>query len=62
MNYPKAERLAHTRHIAFVPDVIQRKYITGQDIKELLRIIFNLVSKTQPSAWNDSDPKPRERW
>jgi predicted metal-dependent enzyme (double-stranded beta helix superfamily) len=57
MNYPKAELLAHTRHnTASGPDGTQSKHITGQDIKEFLRIIFNLVSKTQPRSWNDSDP------
>jgi len=49
------ERLTHTRHnTASGPDGIQRKHITGQDIKELLRILYNLilVSKIQPTAWN----------
>jgi len=49
------ERLAHTRHnVASGPDGIQRKYIIGQDIKKLLRILYNLilVSKIQPTAWN----------
>ena len=49
------ERLAHTRqNTASGPDGIQRKHLTGQDIKELLRILYNLilVSKIQPTAWN----------
>ena len=49
------ERLAHTRYnVASGPDGLQRKHIIGQDIKELLRILYNLilVSKIQPTAWN----------
>ena len=49
------ERLDHTRHnTASGPDGIQRKHINGLDMKELLRILFNiiLVSKIQPAAWN----------
>jgi hypothetical protein len=35
-------------------DGIQRKHITGHDIEEILRILFNiiLVSKIQPKDWN----------
>jgi hypothetical protein len=49
------ERLNHTRHnSASEPDGLQRKHLTGQDIRELIRISFNLilVSKIQPKASN----------
>ena len=49
------ERLKHTRHnTASGPDGIQRKHITGLDMREILRILFNIimVSKIQPKAWN----------
>jgi hypothetical protein len=49
------ERLNSTRHnTASGPDGIQRKHLTGQDMKEVLRILYNLilVSKIQPTAWN----------
>jgi hypothetical protein len=49
------ERLAHTRHnTASGPDGIQRKHMIEKDMKELMRILFNLilVSKIQPTAWN----------
>jgi hypothetical protein len=49
------ERLTRTRHnSASGPDGIQRKHLAGHDIRELLRILFNLilVSKIQPKAWN----------
>jgi hypothetical protein len=49
------ECLAHTRrNTASGPDGIQRKHLTGQDMNEILRILYNiiLVSKIQPTAWN----------
>jgi hypothetical protein len=49
------ERLNHTRHnTASGPDGIERKHLTGPDIREILRILYNmiLVSKIQPKAWN----------
>jgi hypothetical protein len=49
------ERLNHTRqNTASGPDGIQRKHIIGHDIKEILRILFNiiLVSKIQPKSWS----------
>jgi hypothetical protein len=48
-------RLMHTRHnTASGPDGIQRKHIAGHDVKELLRILYNLilVSRIQPKSWN----------
>jgi len=49
------ERLKHTRqNTASGLDSIQRKDLNGQDIREMLRILYSmiLVSKTQPKAWN----------
>lgn len=49
------ERLRRTRHnTAPGPDGIQRKHLRGSDIRELLRVLFNiiLVSKLHPQAWN----------
>ena len=49
------ERLNHTRHnTAPGPDGIQKKDLNGQDVREMLRILYNmiLVSKTQPKAWS----------
>ena len=49
------ERLNRTRHnTASGPDGIERKQLIGPDIKEMLRILFNiiLVSKIQPTAWD----------
>jgi hypothetical protein len=36
------------------PDGIERKHISSLDMREIMRILFNiiLVSKTQPKAWN----------
>ena len=48
------ERLNRNRHnTASGPDGIERKQLSGPDIKEMLRILFNiiLVSKIQPTAW-----------
>ena len=48
-------RLTHTRHnTASGPDGIQRKHIAGHDMKELLRILLNiiLVTRIQPKASN----------
>ena len=49
------ERLNHTRqNIVSVPNLIERKRISGLDVKEVLQILFNiiLVSKIGPKAWN----------
>jgi len=49
------DRLKYTRQsTASGPDGIQRKHLTGLDMKEMLRILYNLilVSKIQPKAWN----------
>jgi hypothetical protein len=49
------EHVADTRHNTVSGSGgIQKKYITGQDIRELLRTLFNLiqVSKIQPKGWN----------
>jgi hypothetical protein len=49
------ERLKDTRHnTACGPDGIQRKHISGQDMREMLRVLFNiiLISKTQTKAWD----------
>jgi hypothetical protein len=42
------------KHTAPGPDGIERKHLTGQDIKEVLRLLFNVVmmSNLQPKAWN----------
>jgi hypothetical protein len=36
------------------PDRIEKKHIANRDMKEFLRILFNIIlaSKTQPTAWN----------
>jgi hypothetical protein len=49
------ERLNHTRqNTVSVPDGVERKRISGLDVKEVLQILFNiiLVSKIEPKAWN----------
>jgi len=49
------ERLNRARkNTASGPDGIERKHINGPDIREILRILYNiiLVSKIQPRAWN----------
>jgi hypothetical protein len=49
------ERLNHTRqNTVSGPDGIQKKYLTVVDMRELLRILFNIIlmSKIQPKAWN----------
>jgi len=49
------ERLNRTRHnTASGPDGIERKQLSGLDMKEMLRILFNIiqVNRIQPTAWD----------